>query len=219
MATMKLNCDLAEGAGCEAAVLPYIDQANIACGAHAGSKSLMRSTVELARAEGVSIGAHPGYPDRENFGRQPMAASPEQIREWVATQVEQLAELAEVDYVKPHGALYHDMTQRPEVLAAIREAIGARALMGPAPAAFDWPEAFADRRYSDDGTLLPRNEADAVLDADETLAQVSQLVTEGRVTTIGGQHLELTAKTLCVHGDNAAGVSVIRAIRELLDRG
>ena len=216
MTILKLNCDLAEGVGCEAEVLPFIDQANIACGAHAGSAALMQSTAELAKEHGVSIGAHPGYPDRDHYGRVTMAASTEQIREWVAAQVEQLAALAKVDYVKPHGALYHDMCQRPEVLAAIREAISDRPLMGPAQEAFDWPEAFADRRYLDDGTLVPRGECGAVLAAVEVLAQARQLAETGTVTTNTGKHLALSAQTLCVHGDNPSGVSVIRAIREML---
>lgn len=216
MTILKLNCDLAEGAGCEAKVLPFIDQANIACGAHAGSVALMQSTAAVAKEHGVSIGAHPGYPDRDHFGRVTMAASPEQICEWVTAQVEQLAAFAKVDYVKPHGALYHDMGQRPEVLAAIREAIGGRPLMGPAQKAFDWPEAFADRRYMDDGTLMPRGESGAVLAADEVLAQARQLIETCTVTTNTGNRLEVPAQTLCVHGDNPSGVSVIRAIREML---
>lgn len=220
MATIKLNCDLAEGAGCEVAVLPFIDQANIACAAHAGSRALMQSTVELARQHGVSIGAHPGYPDPENFGRVTMEASPEQIQDWVSAQVNSLTDFAEVEFVKPHGALYHDMVQRPAVMAAIREAIGGRPLMGPASFdTFEWPEAFADRRYQDDGTLLPRSETGAVLAEEETLAQAKQLMAGKTVTTATGRQLELAAKTLCVHGDNAAGVSVICAIREMLDRG
>ena len=218
---MKLNCDLAEGAGCEATVMPYLDQANIACGAHAGDTELMRSTVALARDHGVSIGAHPGYPDREQFGRVSLSASPDQIQAWVTEQIECLAALAPVDYVKPHGALYHDMLQQPAVMEAIRNAIGALSLMGPAPFAggLDWSEAFADRRYQTDGTLMPRNVAGAVLNEAETLAQVRQLIADGTVTTAGGDTSTLAATTLCVHGDNPAGVRSIRAIREILDAG
>ena len=191
---MKLNCDLAEGAGCEAAVMPYLDQANIACGAHAGDTELMRSTVALTRDHGVSIGAHPGYPDREQFGRVSLSASPDQIQTWVAEQVEHLATLCPVEYVKPHGALYHDMLQQTAVIEAIRHAIGALPLMGPALFAggLDWSEAFADRRYQTDGTLMPRNVAGAVLNEAETLAQVRQLIADGIVTTAGGDTLTLS---------------------------
>ena len=218
---MKLNCDLAEGVDCEAAVMPHLDQANIACGAHAGDTELMRSTVALAREHGVSIGAHPGYPDREQFGRVSLSASPDQIQAWVTEQIECLAALAPVDYVKPHGALYHDMLQQPAVMEAIHHAVGALPLMGPAPFAdgLDWSEAFADRRYQADGTLMPRNVAGAVLNEAETLAQVGQLIADGTVTTAGGDTLTLAATTLCVHGDNPAGVRSILAIREILDAG
>ena len=201
--------------------MPYLDQANIACGAHAGDTELMRSTVALTRDHGVSIGAHPGYPDREQFGRVSLSASPDQIQTWVAEQVEHLATLCPVEYVKPHGALYHDMLQQTAVIEAIRHAIGALPLMGPAPFAggLDWSEAFADRRYQTDGTLMPRNVAGAVLNEAETLAQVRQLIADGTVTTAGGGTLALSATTLCVHGDNPAGVRSIRAIREILDAG
>ena len=106
---MKLNCDLGEGAGCEVAVMPFIDQANIACGAHAGNPELIQQTMDLAQQHGVSVGAHPGYPDRERFGRVSMDLPPEEISILVAEQVAVLTELGDVDYVKPHGALYHDM--------------------------------------------------------------------------------------------------------------
>ena len=136
-------------------------------------------------------------------------------------QIECLAALAPVDYVKPHGALYHDMLQQPPVMEAIRHAVGALPLMGPAPFAggLGWSEALADRRYQADGTLMPRNVAGAVLNEAETLAQVRQLIADGTVTTPGGDTLTLAATTLCVHGDNPAVVQSIRTIREMLDAG
>jgi len=201
--------------------MPYLDQANIACGAHAGGPELMRSIVALARQHDVSIGAHPGYPDREHFGRESLSATPDQIQAWVTEQVERLAAMSPVDYVKPHGALYHGMHQQPTVMEAIRRAVGELPLMGPAPFAegLGWSEAFADRRYQADGTLVPRSEARAVLNETETLAQVRQLISDGSVTTDSGGTLALEATTLCVHGDNPAGVRVIHVIREILDAG
>ena len=201
--------------------MPYLDQANIACGAHAGGPELMRSTVALARQHDVSIGAHPGYPDREHFGRKSLSATPDQIQAWVAEQVERLAAMGPVDYVKPHGALYHDMLQQPAVMEAIRRAIGELPLMSPAPFAdgVGWSEAFADRRYQADGTLVLRSEGGAVLNETDTLAQVRQLISEDSVTTASGGTLALDATTMCVHGDNPAGVRVIHAIREILDAG
>jgi UPF0271 protein len=235
---MKLNCDLGEGAGSEAAVMPFIDQANIACGFHAGSPELMRETLILARAHGVSVGAHPGYADREGFGRRSMHCKSDEIVELVRQQIVVLEEFAisegiTIDYVKPHGALYQDMIKNAEVRSAIFSAVAAypASLMVMIQATAKirshqteaaavglclWAEAFADRRYNNAGRLLPRQVAGAVLDRSQMLAQVQQLVTEGSVTTDSGNTLVVSADTLCVHGDHAEGVEGIRKIRELL---
>jgi len=220
---MKLNCDLGEGAGSEAAVMPFIDQANIACGGHAGDLESMRTTMALAKQHRVRIGAHPGYPDLENFGRVSMKLSTEEIGILVSEQVGALAKLGEVDYVKPHGALYHDMMQDDGILAAIRDAIGDRPLLiqsrpvVPDNGAGLMFEAFADRRYTDLGELQPRKEAGSVLSEDDILDQVRLLAMEGVVETISGSRMLLQADSLCVHGDNPVGVRLIPAIREILN--
>ena len=220
---MKLNCDLGEGAGIEQAVMPFIDQASIACGVHAGDLDLIGQTMALAQQHGVSIGAHPGYPDREHFGRVSMNLSPEEINTLVAQQLEGITQMGAVDYVKPHGALYHDMMRDKKVLPAIQSAIGGRKLMVQAlPGGKNEGEgvifeAFADRRYVDSGELLSRNEERSLLSEDETLEQVRLLVEEGIVRTISGKRLELQAQSLCVHGDNPAGVGVVPLIRKILD--
>ena len=220
---MKLNCDLGEGDGHEEAVMPFLDQASIACGVHAGNPDLIRQTVTLAHQHGVSIGAHPGYPDRKRFGRVSMDLPVEKIRILVAEQVAVLAELGDVDYVKPHGALYHDMMRDEKALSAIQSAIEGRMLMVPAMPGEKKKdsglifEAFADRRYTDSGELLSRNERGSVLSEDETMDQVRLLVEKGVVSTGSGQRLELQAESLCVHGDNPVGVRLIPAIREILD--
>ena len=220
---MKLNCDLGEGAGHEETVMPFLDQASIACGAHAGTPDLIRQTVALAHQHGVSIGAHPGYPDRERFGRVSMDFPPEIIRILVAEQVAVLAELGDVDYVKPHGALYHDMMRDEKALSSIQSAIEGRMLMVPAMPGERKKdsglifEAFADRRYTDSGELLSRKERGSVLSEDETMDQVRLLVEKGVVSTGSGQRLELQAESLCVHGDNPVGVRLIPTIREILD--
>ena len=220
---MKLNCDLGEGAGIEQAVMPFIDQASIACGVHAGDLDLIGQTMVLAQQHGVSIGAHPGYPDREHFGRISMNLLPEEINTLVAQQLEVLAQMGAVDYVKPHGALYHDMMRDEKVLSAIQSAIEGRTLMVQAlagerneGAGFIF-EAFADRRYADSGELLSRNEERSLLSEDETLEQVRLLVEEGIVRTLSGKRLELQAQSLCVHGDNPAGAGVVPLIRKILD--
>ena len=236
---VKLNCDLGEGAGSEAAVIPFIDQANIACGFHAGSPELMRKTLLLAKAHGVSVGAHPGYADRKGFGRQSVPCTPDEIYELVLEQITVLEELAisegiTIDYVKPHGALYHDMIKNTEVRSSVFSAVAeypaSLTVMIQSTPKIEthrmeakvvglclWAEAFADRRYNNSGRLLPRQEGGAVLDRSQVLAQVQQLVTEGSVTTDAGNKLVVTADTLCVHGDHGGGVSGIREIRKLLN--
>ena len=219
--------------------MPFIDQANIACGFHAGSPELMRETLILARAHGVSVGAHPGYADREGFGRRSMYCKSDEIGELVRQQIVVLEELAisegiTIEYVKPHGALYHDMIKNAEVRSAIFSAVAeypasltvmiqstpkieTHRMEAKAVGLCLWAEAFADRRYNNSGRLLPRQEDGAVLDRSQALAQVQQLVTEGSVTTDAGNKLVVTANSLCVHGDHVESVSGIREIRKLLN--
>ena len=221
--------------------MPFIDQANIACGVHAGSPELMRETLLLAKAHGVSVGAHPGYADREGFGRKTMPCNSDEIVELVRRQISARGELAIsegfiIDYVKPHGAVYHDMLNSTEVRSAIYLAVSQSptplALMIQATPEIEshraeasqtglevWAEAFADRRYDNVGRLVPRQEAGAVLDRSQMLAQVQQLVTEGSVTTDAGNKLGVSADTLCVHGDHAEGVEGILEFRKLLSNG
>ena len=221
--------------------MPYIDQVNIACGFHAGSPKLMRETLLLAKSHGVSVGAHPGYADREGFGRQPVHFNPIEIVELVRQQIAVLDKLAKeegitIDYLKPHGALYHDMMAKNEVRRAIFSAMdqgpASLTLMIQATPEIEshraeasqagiklWPEAFADRRYDISGHLLPRHMAGAILNRSQMLEQVQQLLTEGSVTTDTGNKLVVTADTLCVHGDNEEGVQGIREIRKLLSNG
>ena len=241
---MLLNCDLGESygswtMGLDEEVMPHIDQANIACGFHAGDPLTMRATLALAARHGVSIGAHPAYPDLVGFGRRSMDLSANELIPALHYQVAALEGMAlsqglELAYVKPHGALYNDMMAKPEVRAAILQALKSYhrplALMLQAtPAAPQHRmeadalgirmlfEAFADRCYDDDGSLLSRRKPGAVHDRERMLAQVEQLKGEGTVTTVGGKQLPLQADTLCVHGDNPEGVRAIRAIRALVD--
>ena len=246
---MLLNCDLGESfgklsMGCDAQVMPHIDQASIACGFHAGDPLTMRRTLALAARHGVAVGAHPAYPDLVGFGRRSMALDREEIIATVHYQVSALDGMARragltLSYVKPHGALYHDMMAKPEVRAALLEAVAtcaghpqplalmmqatalaethrAEAVTAGVPLLF---EAFADRCYADDGSLLPRSQPNAVHDRDRMLAQVAQLQTDSTVTTKSGHVLALQVDTLCVHGDNPEGVAAIEAIRSLLRGG
>jgi UPF0271 protein len=241
---MLLNCDLGESfgswsMGMDEQVMPHIDQANIACGFHGGDPVTIRKTLLLAASYKVRVGAHPAYPDLVGFGRRSMDLSSDEIIASVLYQVSALDGMAAsagstLGYVKPHGALYNDMMAKPTVRQAIMAAMAnyhrPLVLMLQATpdaeshrkeaAALDLElsfEAFADRCYDDDGTLLARSKAGAVHNREAMLAQVSQLKTYGTVTSVTGNTLHVTADTLCVHGDNMEGVQAIQAIRALVD--
>jgi UPF0271 protein len=240
---MKLNCDLGESfgswtMGLDGDVMPFIDQANIATGFHAGDPLVMRRTLRMAQEHGVTVGAHPAYPDLVGFGRRSMHCSREEIIAKVHYQVAALDGMAacggmQIRYVKPHGALYNDMMAKSDVRMAILEALAEYhrplALMLQATPQVQahrreadtagvevWFEAFADRCYADDGKLLARSMPGAVHDRERMLAQVSQLCDQGSVTTISGHLLPVAADSLCVHGDNPEGVQAIRDIRALV---
>lgn len=243
---MLLNCDLGESygswtMGCDADVMPHIDQASIACGFHAGDPATMRRTLTLAAQHGVTVGAHPAYPDLVGFGRRSMLLSHDELTAALHYQIAALDGMAQslglaLAYVKPHGALYHDMMRRAEVRATIVQAVASyhrplalvqqatlrndvhRAEADNAGVALLF-EAFADRAYADDGSLLSRSLPGAVLGREAMLGQVAQLRREGSVTTASGKRLALQADTLCVHGDNAEGVAAIAAVRALLLAG
>lgn len=240
---MKLNCDLGESfgswnLGLDEEVMPYIDQANIACGFHAGDPMVMQKTLQLAKQHNVCVGAHPGYPDLVGFGRRSMKCSREEIIAMILYQVAAIDGVAksldiELSYVKPHGALYNDMINNNEVREAILMALSKYhkplKLMIQATCSTDehraqaktfnieiLTEAFADRCYNDDGTLLSRSKAGAVHNKEKMLAQVKQLTEKNSVMTISGNTLSLKADSLCVHGDNIEGVQAIAAIRKLI---
>lgn len=240
---MLLNCDLGESfgnwtMGMDADVMPYLDQANIACGFHAGDPLTMQKTLLLAASHGVSIGAHPAYPDLVGFGRRTMALTPQELTATLHYQIAALDGMAataglSVDYVKPHGALYNDMMANDDILSTVLSSIAnypkplRLMLQGTAradthrelatSAGVDlWFEAFADRCYDDDGRLLSRRLPGAVHSRERMLEQVQQLATAGTVTTVSGKELKLAIDTLCVHGDNAEGVQAIKEIKALL---
>jgi UPF0271 protein len=220
---IDLNCDLGEGGPSDAELMPLITSANVACGFHAGDPSTAYAALAAAARHGVQVGAHPGFPDREGFGRRELARSEQQVFEDCVYQVGALAGLARavglpLRYVKPHGALYNmacrdDAYGRPVVAAA--ELFGL-ALMGlpdsrlQALCAGRVPfvaEGFADRRYLPDGSLVPRARPDAfVEDPDEAVRQAEWLLRDKGV------------RTLCVHGDNPQALAFVRALREELAR-
>ncbi|GGK59122.1 5-oxoprolinase subunit PxpA [Amphritea balenae] len=241
--SLRLNCDLGESfgswkMGLDEAVMPHIDQANIACGFHAGDPLVLQKTLTLAKQNNVTIGAHPGYPDLVGFGRRTIKATPAELKAMVQYQIAAIDGMAatqglSLSYVKPHGAMYNDMMADAAVRATIMQAIAeyhrplvlmlqstpqAEQLLEEAKAAGIelWFEIFADRCYDDDGKLLARTKPGAVHTKEKMLAQVKQLKDQGTVTTVSGHTLNLRADTLCVHGDNMDGVNAIQEIRELI---
>ncbi len=241
---MLLNCDIGESYGAwsmgmDEHVMPFIDQANIACGFHAGDPVTMHKTVRLALKHGVTLGAHPSYPDLQGFGRRSMTLNPEEITALIRYQVGALSHIAESEggtlrYVKPHGALYNDMMRDGEILEGVLRALASSprplALMAMATAdntslkrsCEDHKvelllEAFADRAYDDQGFIVSRSRPGAVHQDEETIIrQACDLAAGNPIRTIDGRLLKLEADTLCVHGDNADSVAAVRAIREAL---
>jgi 5-oxoprolinase (ATP-hydrolysing) subunit A len=240
---MLLNCDLGESfgnwqMGFDTHVMPYIDQANIACGFHAGDPLVMQQTLALAKQHRVKVGAHPAYPDLQGFGRRSLNCSREEIIAFIHYQLSALDGMAkmqgiEIEYVKPHGALYNDMMVNNEVRAAIMQAVAEfyrpiALMLQATPEFFSHQqqanevgisllsEAFADRCYDDNGKLLARTKQGAIHSKDRMLAQVKQLKENGSVTTINGKILTLNPDSLCVHGDNIEAVQAIAQIKKLL---
>lgn len=245
MQTLLLNCDMGESygswrMGLDAEVMPYIDCANIACGYHAGDPSIMRRTVGLALQHGVTIGAHPAYPDLVGFGRRSMACSNEEIRDLLHYQIGALDGICKVQggrvaYVKPHGALYNDMMADPVKLRAVLEAVAAydsslplmlmataddyaAQKMGDELGVTLWFEAFADRGYTASGHLLSRRLPGAVHHEPALIIEQALRLARGETLLADdGSALRLNASTLCVHGDNDSSLAAVRQIRQALD--
>ena len=242
---LLLNCDLGESFGAwkmglDDQVMPFIDQANIACGFHAGDPVVIKKTLLAAKRNNVQVGAHPSYPDISGFGRRSMKIPPVELIALLQYQIAALTGMAsnlgiEVAYVKPHGALYNDMMADGHIRSAVMEAISechqplAFMLQATPNAethrqeaqAFGLEvlfEAFADRCYDDNGALLARTKEGAVHSREKMLEQVVQLQAHGTVTTVSGHQLGLQADSLCVHGDNMDGVNAIEKIRQLISQ-
>jgi UPF0271 protein len=225
---MDINCDLGEGAGHDAALMPFITSANIACGGHAGDLATMRATVALAQQHGVAVGAHPGFADRENFGRRELVISPEAVRSLVREQIELLRSIAPVRHVKPHGALYNmaarDVAFAEAIASAVHETDPALVVFAPANSALTRAalacglhvasEIFADRTYRPDGSLTLRSERGAMIrDENTAVAQVLRMIREGVVRSTDGTDIPIVADTVCVHGDGPSPVEFAMRLR------
>jgi len=234
---IDINCDMGESyggiiVGNDEAVMPYITSANIACGFHGGDPLTIEKTIRLALKHGVSIGAHPGYHDLKNFGRQPMTLTPDELRASILYQVGALKSMTvtlggRLRHVKPHGAMYNsaasDFDMAMVIAKAVRdidsslilvglsqsELINAAKKVGLAYAS----EVFADRAYNDDGSLVSRNIPGAVIhDTKVMIDRVIRMVKENVVETVNGKIIPIQADTICVHGDNEVAVEFCAAI-------
>lgn len=241
MPRFDFNCDMGESFGAwkmglDAEVIPFITSANIACGFHAGDPATMRRTVALAEARGVAIGAHPGFPDLQGFGRRNLAATPDEVRDDLVYQIGALQAFThakKLQHVKPHGALYNMAVPGGELARAIADAVlqvdpemflvvlagskwaGEAERMGLRVAR----EAFADRALNADGTLVPRSRPGAVIhDTAQVIERSVRMATEGKVVAITGEVVEVQADTLCLHGDTPDAVTLAAALRQALEQ-
>lgn len=234
---MDINCDMGEGLGNEAALMPFIDSANIACGYHAGDEKTMQELVKMCLQHGVNIGAHPSFYDLQNFGCTPMHLPPDEVYELVMAQLKTIQPIvqsvgAKIHHVKPHGALYNMAARDRGMATAIANAvkdfddslviyglagsvmIDEAKKMGLKTAA----EAFADRSYQQDGSLTPRSQPNALL---QTVYEVEQQVLQimkQRVKAHTGEMILVEANTLCIHGDGPHALAFAKAIRQLIPK-
>lgn len=233
---IDLNADLGEGSAYDAQMLALVSSANIACGGHTGDAHSMRAALLLAKAHGVALGAHPSFPDRENFGRRPMQIAPEDLYASLLQQVRALQNTAEelglrLHHIKPHGALYNQAAFDPGLGDLIIDLVktidpdlrlmvlAASPLAKQAKSAglHVIEEAFADRRYLGDGSLVPRTQANAVIeDAELAVAQSLAIVNAHCVQTLSGETRPLYADSLCVHGDGSQALHLLQTIRQAL---
>ncbi len=243
MKTIDLNCDMGESFGAytlgmDPQVMQHISSANIACGWHAGDPAVMDKTVKMAKENQVGIGAHPGYPDLLGFGRRSMALTPEEITQYIIFQVGALAAFCQVHqtrlvHVKPHGALYLDAVENKTIARAI-----ARGIMGLNPDLYFvalagkkgeamrqvgeelglkvFYEAFPDRAYTPQGTLVPRKAPGAVISDPDLVAERALDMANGFVKAVDGTIIQLEVQTLCVHGDTPAALDLVKTIKKTL---
>jgi UPF0271 protein len=226
---IDLSADLGEGSPGEDEIWPLINSANVACGGHIGDDDSMRYAAQQARDYGVRLGAHPSYPDRENFGRKSLPIAPDGLRASLRSQISALAAFAPVHHVKPHGALYNDAHRDRSLADVIVSALDAsiaivapdRSQMAAAARAAGVRvirEAFADRRYEPDGSLTARNIAGSTLTIEEAAAQAALLVHESAVITRDGTRIAIAFDTLCIHADMPHAIERLRAIRARIDK-
>jgi len=240
---IDLNCDMGESfglykLGLDEEVIKYISSANIGCGFHGGDPLVMRKTVKIARENKVGIGAHPGFPDLLGFGRRKMEVSPQEIKDYILYQIGSLyafakAEGERLQHVKPHGALYNMIATDEKLCRAVVEAIaefdrelivvglaGSKVIQIAKEMELKVAsEAFADRAYNSDGTLVSRRLPGAVItDSGQVLSRTVRMVKEQKIKCIDGKIIERKIDTICVHGDSPGAVKLVKVIREGLEK-
>lgn len=227
--SIDVNCDVGEGVGNEASLFPYISSCNIACGGHAGDVSTMTGIVQLAKAHHIKIGAHPSYPDKTNFGREVMDISDVELKQSIAEQLNVFdkvlqAEHAQLHHIKAHGALYNQTAKDLHLASVYLEAVGPfreKAFLyvpyGSIIAELAQTsgfrikyEAFGDRNYNPDLTLVSRKKEHAlILEPSKVLDHVLPMIKEGKVLTIDGTRQNINAKTICIHGDTSSALQIL----------
>ncbi|MFQ2314925.1 5-oxoprolinase subunit PxpA [Aeromonas dhakensis] len=236
--SIDLNADLGEGGLHDEAILACVSSVNIACGWHAGDTDTMRRAITAALQHDVAIGAHPGYPDKVNFGRLPMTRTPQQVYDDVLYQIGALESMVKaaggkLGHVKPHGALYNQASIDPALADAIAAAVHAAnptlCLVGLAGselieaahrhAVIPIAEGFADRAYLSAGTLAPRDKPGSVFGSvPAVLHQTMALVEGGQIATLDGPYIRLEVDTICLHGDGEYALALAQGIRNMLNR-
>ena len=245
MNSIDINCDMGEShgnfrIGNDEAIFPHITSSNIACGMHAGDPYHIEKTIDLALQHGVQIGAHPGYPDLQGFGRRVIPMKREELKAYIKYQVAALKGMVEsaggkLAYVKPHGALYNEIaanaSEAETVITGIKAIDPSLTVMGLAGSHVEQiaadagmafvAEAFADRRYEADGKLRSRLKDQAVFDNAQVAAQQVVSITRDNLTeTLDGTQVSIKAQSFCIHGDNPAAIDILEAItRQLAEAG
>ena len=225
---IDISADMGEGSPGEDEIWPLITSANVACGGHTGDAGSMSYAARRAREHGVRLGAHPSYPDRENFGRKSMSMMPAALRASLVAQIGALRAIAQIDFVKPHGALYNDahrdVVRAGVIVEAMQDVDPELAIVCPDVSAMATAartngvrvirEAFADRRYNPDGSLVSRAEPDALLGVDEAAEQAALLAADRAVIARDGSRVSVAFDTICIHADMEHAVERLRAIRQ-----
>ena len=241
MKTVDINCDMGESfgnykCGLDSEIIKYISSANIACGFHASDPLVMSESVKLAKKYGVSVGAHPGFPDLVGFGRRNMNVSNKELKSMIIYQVGALkafcdAEDVKLAHVKPHGAMYNMAAKDEKMALAIAEAVysvdPSLILLGLSGSCLidaaekcglqSASEVFADRAYDDDGSLVARSrEGSMITDEDECVARVIEMIVNGQIKSINGNNVKVMADSICLHGDSKGAVDFAKKINEKL---